>query len=192
VSATGIIGWFEEVGLGDRPRVGGKGASLGELTRAGIVVPPGFIVTTAAFVEFIVALEREAPVREAVARLAPGDLAAIQACSAGLRARICGAALPATMSAALGEAHAALCARSGFPQVAVRSSATTEDASDASFAGLQDTYLWIGDAPGMLEHVRRCWASLYSVESISYRRDRGIDESVVAMAVVIQSRAPRA
>src|SRR6185503_15042608 len=71
--------------------------------------------------------------------------------------------------------------------VAVRSSATTEDASDASFAGLQDTYLWITDEARMLDRVRACWASLYSMESISYRRDRGIDESVVAMAVVVQS-----
>jgi pyruvate,water dikinase len=69
----------------------------------------------------------------------------------------------------------------------VRSSATTEDASDASFAGLQDTYLWVGDSYHMLERIRACWSSLYSVESISYRRDRGIAEEEVAMAVVIQS-----
>jgi pyruvate,water dikinase len=71
--------------------------------------------------------------------------------------------------------------------VAVRSSATTEDASDASFAGLQDTYLWITDEARMLDRVRACCASLYSVESLSYRRDRGIDENVVSMAVVVQS-----
>jgi pyruvate,water dikinase len=71
--------------------------------------------------------------------------------------------------------------------VAVRSSATTEDASDASFAGLQDTYLWVSGVEHMLDRVRACWASLYSVESISYRRHRGIAESEVAMAVVVQS-----
>jgi len=77
-------------------------------------------------------------------------------------------------------------ARGAGSEVAVRSSATTEDASDASFAGLQDTFLWVVDAAQMLERVRECWSSLYSVESISYRRDRGIDEDVVAMAVVVQ------
>ena len=70
--------------------------------------------------------------------------------------------------------------------MAVRSSATTEDAADASFAGLQDTYLWVSDSM-LLTRVRACWASLYSVESISYRRDRGITEGDVAMAVVVQS-----
>ena len=70
--------------------------------------------------------------------------------------------------------------------VAVRSSATTEDAADASFAGLQDTYLWVTDLPQTLRRVRSCWASLYSVESVVYRRNRGIPEAGVAMAVVLQ------
>ena len=69
----------------------------------------------------------------------------------------------------------------------MRSSATTEDAGDASFAGLQDTYLWVTDAARMLDRVRACWASLYSMESISYRRDRNIAEDDVAMAVVVQA-----
>src|SRR5205807_1766675 len=71
--------------------------------------------------------------------------------------------------------------------VAVRSSATTEDAAEASFAGLQDTYLWIKDPAEIIQRVRSCWASLYSVESISYRRKLGFPEERVAMAVVVQS-----
>src|SRR6185295_15170629 len=94
---------------------------------------------------------------------------------------------PDAMATELRAAHATLCARGSSREVAVRSSATTEDASDASFAGLQDTYLWVSDAERMLERVRDCWSSLYSVESISYRRDRGIAEAPVAMAVVVQS-----
>jgi len=74
-----------------------------------------------------------------------------------------------------------------IPAVAVRSSATTEDAIDASFAGLQDTYLWVKDANETVRKVRSCWASLYSVESISYRRKRGFPESGVAMGVVVQA-----
>jgi len=181
------IGWFGEIGLADRVSVGGKGGSLGELTRAGIAVPPGFVVRTVAFETFLRALEEQAPLRARVAALQAGDLDAIRACSLELQARVRAAALPDALAKELLAAHESLRARSGYSDVAVRSSATTEDASDASFAGLQDTYLWVRDGSRMLGRVRDCWASLYSVESISYRRDRGIDEGVVAMAVVVQS-----
>jgi len=187
VTSSANIGWFGEIGLADRASVGGKGGSLGELTRAGIAVPPGFVVRTAAFEQFLVALEAVAPVRARVAALRAGDLETIRACSAELQARVRAADFPGVLTAELLAAHEQLRTRSGAGDVAVRSSATTEDASDASFAGLQDTYLWVRDGSRMLERVRDCWASLYSVESISYRCDRGIDENVVAMAVVVQS-----
>jgi pyruvate, water dikinase len=175
------VSWFAEVGLEDRPHVGGKGGSLGELKRAGIAVPPGFIVRTGAFERFIEALEREAPVRAQVESLPPDDLEAITASSRSLRARIEAAALPPAVLEEISAAHQSLCS------TAVRSSATTEDAKDASFAGLQDTYLWVQGASATFDRVRSCWGSLYSVESISYRRQRGIPEQKVAMAVVVQA-----
>jgi pyruvate, water dikinase len=187
VSPGGVIGWFEGIGLGDRATVGGKAGSLGELTRAGIAVPPGFVVRTQAFEQFLASLEHAAPVRARVEALRADDLDGIRACAGELRERVCAAALPARLAAELTTAHGELLARSGQPDVAVRSSATTEDASDASFAGLQDTYLWVTDARRMMERLRSCWASLYSVESISYRRHRGIAEREVAMAVVVQA-----
>jgi pyruvate,water dikinase len=187
VGAGAIIGWFEEIGLGDRPEVGGKGGSLGELTRAGIAVPPGFVVRTRAFEQFLANLEREDPVRSRVSALPADDLEAIGACAAALRKRIGEASLPDALVGEITAAYESLRTRSGHADVAVRSSATTEDASDASFAGLQDTFLWVGDSAHMLDRVRACWASLYSVESISYRRHRGIAEREVAMAVVVQS-----
>jgi pyruvate, water dikinase len=183
---SGHISWFAEIGLGDRPRVGGKGGSLGELQRAGIVVPPGFVVRTGAFERFLQELERSAPVRARVEALQPDDLPGIQACSRDLRRRIEGAALPADVAVDIGSAHARLAGDARIP-VAVRSSATTEDAADASFAGLQDTYLWVLTAAEVLDRLRSCWASLYSVESISYRRARRFPEAGVAMAVVVQS-----
>jgi len=186
VSALAHIAWFEEIGLGDREQVGGKGGSLGELTCAGISVPPGFIVRTAAFERFLAALEREAPVREAVAALADEELAAITACSAALRRRIEAGELPQEVRADLTAAHERLVGAAGGKPVAVRSSATCEDAADASFAGLQDTYLWVQDAAQMIQRVRSCWASLYSVESISYRLKHGFAEERVAMGVVVQ------
>jgi len=187
VAGSGITGWFEDVTLRDRAEVGGKGGSLGELTRAGIAVPPGFVIRTAAFEAFLRAVERQTPVRARVESLRAGDLASIQAASEELRARWRETPFPDAMVAELRAAREALCARAAGSEVAVRSSATTEDASDASFAGLQDTYLWVADAERMLDRVRDCWSSLYSVESISYRRDRGIAEEAVAMAVVVQS-----
>jgi pyruvate, water dikinase len=183
---AGHVSWFADIGLEDRPHVGGKGGSLGELERAGITVPPGFIVRTHAFERFIAGLERTAPVRARVEALDPDDLGAITACSGELRRRIEDADLPADVATQIAAAYAALI---GDRQtaVAVRSSATTEDAADASFAGLQDTYLWITTAADVQARVRSCWGSLYSVESISYRRRRAMPEPAVAMAVVVQS-----
>ena len=180
------VSWFADIALSDRADVGGKGGSLGELQRAGVAVPPGFVVRTAAFERFIAALEEVAPVRMPVAALDPQDLDAITACSNALRRRIEQADLPQDLTVEIASAHTALCAGAPEAAVAVRSSATTEDAGDASFAGLQDTYLWIKGADQVLRMVRSCWASLYSVESITYRRSRGFQEHDVAMAVVVQ------
>ncbi|HLQ07594.1 MAG TPA: PEP/pyruvate-binding domain-containing protein [Steroidobacteraceae bacterium] len=187
MSAGRHIAWFDEVGLGDREQVGGKGGSLGELQRAGLAVPPGYVVTTPAFERFLASLEREAPVRAAVAALKCDDLEAITACSRALRRRMEDSELPAEVLGELAAAHARLVLAHPEQPVAVRSSATTEDAADASFAGLQDTYLWVRGAAQMLGRVRSCWASLYSVPSISYRLKHGFPEQRVAMAVVVQN-----
>ncbi len=181
------IAWFDEIGLGDREQVGGKGGSLGELQRAGLAVPPGYVVTTPAFERFLASLERQAPVRAAVAALRCDDLEAITACSRDLRRRMEDSELPGEVLGELAAAHARLVRAHPEQPVAVRSSATTEDAAEASFAGLQDTYLWIKDPAEIIRRVRSCWASLYSVESISYRRKLGFPEERVAMAVVVQT-----
>lgn len=181
-----IIGWFADIGLSDRPTVGGKGGSLGELTRASIPVPPGFVVRTAAFERFLGALEEDEPIRPKVEALASHELEKITALSEYLRARLENAPLPDDVNSELVAAHAELCGADTSRPLAVRSSATTEDAADASFAGLQDTYLWTMGAQATLKYVRSCWASLYSVPSIAYRRKQGLPESGVAMAVVVQ------
>ena len=178
------VAWFADIGLADRPTVGGKGGSLGELTRAQIPVPGGFVVTTAAFEQFLATLEAREPIRPLVEALDPKDLDTAASLSKQLRARVMGEPMPAEVEQAITQAHAKLCA-DGQP-VAVRSSATTEDAEDASFAGLQDTFLWVLDAADTVARVRECWGSLYSVESMTYRRKQDFPESGVAMAVVIQ------
>lgn len=184
--STDTIGWFSDIGLDDRPHVGGKGGSLGELQRAGIDVPPGFVVKTSAFDRFVQALEREAPLRARIEALDPDNLEALGTCCGEIRARVEHALLPPDVSDEISSAHRALCELGRQDPVAVRSSATTEDAIDASFAGLQDTYLWVTDLDQTLHKVRSCWASLYSLESVAYRRRRGLPEEGVAMAVVVQ------
>jgi pyruvate, water dikinase len=187
VQVAKYISWFRDIGLDDRPRVGGKGGSLGELHRAGIRVPPGFVVRTEAFEEFIDALERRAPVRACVAGLAADELDRMRAVAGELRTRIEEAPLPADLQQEIRDAYGRLGGPGLPPSVAVRSSATTEDAADASFAGLQDTYLWVAQADSVMRKIRSCWASLYSPESLSYRRRLAIAESTVAMAVVVQT-----
>jgi pyruvate,water dikinase len=180
---------LRDVGLDDVPTVGGKGAGLGELLRAGIRVPTGLVVTTAAFrqtVEHLTSSGRPIPAR--VAALDPADAEGLAAVTAEIRAVLESAPPPEEVAEALTAAYAALCEECGDPDlpVAVRSSATSEDSAEASFAGLQDTYLWVRGADSVLAHVRRCWASLYSVESVTYRLRRGIPETDLGMAVVVQ------
>lgn len=166
----------------DRPAVGGKAAALGELTAAGIEVPPGFAVTTAAFQHALAGLDPDGAIPRQVERLNPADAAGIAEVTAQVRARILDARLPAGVRDTITGCYRAL---AGSP-VAVRSSATSEDSESASFAGLQDTYLWVQGEDAVADHVRRCWASLYSVESVTYRRHQGVPEDGLAMGVVVQ------
>jgi pyruvate,water dikinase len=177
---------FSEIGRDDVAAAGGKGASLGELLRAGIRVPDGFVVTTAAFREAIGALADE--IGHRIAALDPDDAARLTTVTAEIRELVESAPPPAAVSDAIVTGYEMLCGETGHSDlpVAVRSSATSEDSAEASFAGLQDTYLWVTGAPSVLDHVRRCWASLYSVESVTYRLRRSIPETDLAMAVVVQ------
>lgn len=190
MDSTPFVRRFGDLRLTDRPTVGGKGASLGELTFAGVPVPPGYVVTTAAFDAFLTALDPGGEIRAAIEALDARDADAIARATAPVRERIEAAALPPQVAAAIRGHYRDLDSESdtaGEPSpVAVRSSATSEDAEDASFAGLQDTYLWVRGEDSLVDHVRRCWASLYSVESVSYRRRLELPERDLAMAVVVQ------
>jgi pyruvate,water dikinase len=172
------------VEAGGPAQVGGKGASLGELIRAGVRVPPGFVLTTSAFGEAMAALDPVGTHRERIARLDPDDLPEVGRVSAELRRRIERAPVPEPLCRTVLVWYRHL--GRGSAPVAVRSSATSEDGAGASFAGMQDTYLWVRGEESVLASVRRCWASLYSVESVTYRLRRGLPEDGLAMAVVIQ------
>ena len=183
---SGNISWFADITLDDRPTVGGKGGSLGELTRAGIAVPPGFVVRTSAFERVLARLETEDAIRSRVETFDVHDLFGLTTLSGKLHARFARVRLPDDVRADIVAAHAELCGPDPNSPLAVRSSATTEDAADASFAGLQDTYLWVKGVEATLKSLRSCWSSLYSVPSISYRRKHGMPENGVAIAVVVQ------
>jgi pyruvate,water dikinase len=178
------------VGAGDRAAVGGKAAGLGELARAGVRVPPGCVVTVRAFERALRALDPDGAIRREIERLPAGDRAEIARVTARIRARIAAARLPADVRDQITARYHRL---SGDPAgeergvaVAVRSSATGEDGAEASFAGLQDTYLWVRGEDALLAAVPKCWASLYNAEAVGYRRRMKIGEQDLAMAVVVQ------
>jgi pyruvate,water dikinase len=181
-----FVRWFASIGLADRGAVGEKGASLGELDRAGIRVPPGFVVTTAGFERMLAALEAGGPIRKRIAALDPGDSPGVRNACAEIRERIESAPFPTELHAVLVEACRELNDRDRDVPVAVRSSATSEDNADANFAGLQDTYLWVRGLEGIIHCVRSCWASLYNVESVNYRLRSRLPEQSVSMGVIVQ------
>jgi pyruvate, water dikinase len=183
----------------DATVVGGKGASLGELTRVGIAVPAGFVVTVDAFAAAMALIDPSGALRAELSALDAGDLTRIAAAAARLRALVTGAPLPDDVRTAITDGYARLGTGDSGQEilidtsVAVRSSATVEDSAEASFAGLQDSYLGLSGLPAVHQHVQRCWASLYNDESVAYRRRLGLPEASVAMAVVVQRMvAPRA
>lgn len=189
VNDAHLLRHFAEIGIQDRLTVGGKGASLGELTRVGIRVPPGYVVTTVAFEDFLAALDPANSLRGEIECLTPDNLEACTRVAAEMRARIEAAALPEDLQRGIAAYYQELQQAGGSSDagaVAVRSSATSEDSADASFAGLQDTYLWVRGVDSTIRHVRDCWASLYALESVVYRRKLKLAEQGLAMAVVIQ------
>ena len=173
--------WFEDVDKNDLPLVGGKGANLGELTKAGIPVPPGFIVTTVSYFNFL----EEAGLREEIEKiLEPLDTNNSQQLlqiSTKIKDAITSAEMPQDIADEIREAYKKL---GGL--VAVRSSATAEDLPDASFAGQQSTFLNIQGEDNVVVAVQECWASLFEPRAIFYRNEHGIDHMQVGIAVPVQ------
>src|SRR5262245_59749016 len=175
---------FQEIDRTQIAVAGGKGAHLGELSRIeGVRVPPGFCVTTDAFLRIVA----EAPVideaLDRLSRVRPDDLEANYALGAEVRGPVEAIAMPDDLAAAIEGALARLGSEAAY---AARSSATAEDLPTASFAGQHDSYLNVVGPAAILRHVRRCWASLFSERAVIYRLRNGIDNRKVRMAVVVQ------
>lgn len=174
---------FTEIQAEDLPLVGGKGANLGEMTSAGFPVPGGFCVTTAGFQRFLANCTARDDLYQTLGTVRSDDLAYTRTVGEQVRTDLAAIPIPTEVATAIlaewrvhGEEHA----------YAVRSSATAEDLPHASFAGQQDTYLNVRGTDQLLEHVKRCWISLFTDRAILYRTQNGFDHRDVLLAVVVQ------
>ena len=175
---------FQEIDQTKVAVVGGKGAHLGELSRIeGLRVPAGFCVTTDAFQRIMAESPSIDDRLDRLSRLKPDDREAIRALSLEVRRTLEGIAIPDDLAAAITRPLARLGEQAAY---AVRSSATAEDLPTASFAGQQDTYLNVVGPTAILQHVSRCWASLFTERAVTYRLRNGLDYRKVHMAVVVQ------
>ena len=180
--------WAQNIGKDDIPLVGGKGANLGEMIQIGLPVPPAFVVSAPAFHEFLRDAGVAAKLFPQLAKLDVEDPKALRDAAEVAKEMVLKAKMPAKLDQQVREAYRSLAKAEGGkePLVAVRSSATAEDLPEASFAGQQETFLNIRGEDMLLEHVQKCWASLYTPRAIYYRVKHSFPHDKVAIAVVVQ------
>ena len=168
--------------------VGGKNASLGEMLKAGIRVPPGFAVTTESYQEFLTGADLADRICSALDGVNPEDVASLDKASAEVQTLIGNSPMPPAIADAIRENYDRLCQTTNVQDiaVAVRSSATAEDLPNASFAGQQDTYLWVKGGDQVIRMVQKCWMSLFTPRAISYRIKIDCPHINVLMSVGVQ------
>jgi pyruvate, water dikinase len=189
--ALPMVCWLEDCLKDSVALVGGKCSSLGELINAGVRVPPGFALTTEGYRHFMAGAGLECEIQSLLQGLDASDLDALERVSAAIRQLIEAQPFSTCLEDLVAESYRRLSVRCCMPAVpvAVRSSATAEDLAGASFAGQQDTYLWIRGADEVLHHMRRCISSLYTGRAIAYRANIGFDEDQMAISVAVQKMA---
>lgn len=170
------------------PIAGGKGANLGEMIRAGIPVPPGFVVTAEAYKEFIEKTGLSEKIKNNLSKTNVNNPKQLEEAGETIRKIIRDAKIPDNTREAIVKHYQELCDKLSDAEVSVacRSSATAEDLPEASFAGQQETYLNIHGANSVVENVQKCWASLFTNRAIFYREEHRFDHSRVLMSVVVQ------
>lgn len=176
------IKYFRELSKTDTHLAGGKGASLGEMTQAGIPVPPGFVILSTAFDQFLAETDLGVEIESILRTVHPEAIHTVEHASETIKALILSAAMPADITQAITGAFTALDAT----YVAVRSSATAEDGATAAWAGQLESYLNTTEEH-LLENVKKCWASLFTPRAIFYRFEKGLHESPISVAVVVQT-----
>lgn len=186
-----LVCWFEDCRKDSIPLVGGKCSSLGELINAGVRVPPGFALTTEGYRRFMGEARLDREINSRLKGLDAQDLEVLESTSATIREMIEAQPFSTEMEDMVAESYRKLSVRCCLPAVpvAVRSSATAEDLPGASFAGQQDTYLWIRGAEEVLEHIRRCISSLYTGRAIAYRAKQKFEDEQMAISVGVQKMA---
>lgn len=176
------VAWFTDIGRDQIGSVGGKGANLGEMTRAGLPVPPGFVVTAQAFLDTLDAAGVRGELARRFASLDPDQPAAFAAEAAALRSMVQGAAMPAAVRAAVADGYVAL---GDGVAVAARSSATSEDTATTSFAGMHESFTNVRGLEALCDRIHACWVSAYGDRVLAYRRSQRLDEEPT-IAVVVQ------
>ncbi|QCO96689.1 phosphoenolpyruvate synthase [Arthrobacter sp. 24S4-2] len=183
--------WFDEIGMENVPQVGGKNASLGEMTRSlksgGVRVPDGFATTASAYRTFIKANGIDAAMRARIAEYRAGEMS-LRSTGEAIREVFLDSEFPEDIAESIRSHYRTLAERAGLDRlsVAVRSSATAEDLPDASFAGQQETFLNISGERELLDACRRCYASLFTDRAISYREVKGFEHLDVALSIGVQ------
>ena len=184
-----IIVWLGEEAAGDAKLVGGKAAGLSGMIKAGIPVPPGFIVTTEAYKQFVLESGIAGYIKYVLEEVVvSGKPSEYEKASELIRSKFARTPMPHRIVSEIVEAYRRLAELSGVeePLVAVRSSATVEDLPEASFAGQQETYLNVKGADSVVEMVKRAWSSLWTARALSYRDSLNVDHEAALMAVIVQ------
>jgi pyruvate,water dikinase len=184
-----IIVWLGEEAAGDAKLVGGKAAGLSGMIKAGIPVPPGFIVTTEAYKQFVLETGIAGYIKYVLEEVVvSGKPSEYEKASELIRSKFVRTPMPHRIVSEIVEAYRRLAELSGVeePLVAVRSSATVEDLPEASFAGQQETYLNVKGADSVVEMVKRAWSSLWTARALSYRDSLNVDHEAALMAVIVQ------
>ena len=185
------IRWFQDINADEIDLVGGKGANLGEMARASFPVPPGFCLIAPAYQEVIEGTGLYPDIQKVLDKMDMADPADVSQKAATIREFVYRQAIPEVMMDEIVAGYRQLGREIGLEEtddtpVAIRSSATAEDLPTASFAGQQDTYLNIRGEEALLEHIRRCWASLWTARALTYRTKQGFDHKKVYVSVVVQ------
>ena len=181
-----IVKWFEEIGKADVAKAGGKGANLGELVKAGLPVPPGFVITAQAYQLFITVSGLSQKISHAIEDLDVDNTGQLQARAKEIQALITNTNMPSNIRDEIIGAYEELSKRDSVKAqfVAVRSSATMEDSEQASFAGMNATFINVKGKDNLIKMVKECWASLYGARVIFYRAKKEfLDDPVIAVVV---------
>ncbi|MGC8923819.1 MAG: phosphoenolpyruvate synthase [Candidatus Micrarchaeia archaeon] len=180
------ISWFGDLGKSDVGIAGGKGANLGEMYRAGFPVPPGFVVTSNAYFDFIKEADLKNQIQNVIKNTNIYNPEELQKASDDIERMIINAKMPKDVEKEVRRAYKTLRGKESEFYVAVRSSATAEDLPEASFAGEQKSFLNIDSEDGLIEAVQKCWASLFEARAIFYREEQGFGHTNIGIAVVVQ------